>query len=403
MKQLLILSITLALVVACDDSTIDPGNEPNLRELSASEVQVTVAANEFAFDLFRKIQKASPQNNFISPLSISMALGMTLNGASNETQKTFLQTIHFGELTPDEINTGYNDLTSLLLSMDRKVKLGIANSVWYSDKYHVKENFSTTIAKYYDGKTTGINFSDEHSKDIINGWVEDKTNGRIKDLINQIASDEVMFLVNAIYFKGDWTYQFDKSKTHDAPFHKIDGSSTSVRMMHSEKVKLLHYSDDKIELLDIPYGNKQFNLTVIVPREPAKLQDLLSDLNVANLSFWLSEADSAKPQLELPKFKMTWKADLKEGLKEMGIAMAGFPDLFEETLPLEISRVIHQTYLDVNEEGTEAAAATAVGIEQTSIGPISKIVVDKPFIFLIREKHSEVILFIGQLIDPDIL
>ncbi|HEX5170821.1 MAG TPA: serpin family protein [Cyclobacteriaceae bacterium] len=403
MKQLLILLITLALVVACDDSNIDPGNEPNLRELSASEVQIAVASNEFAFDLLRKIQEDSPQNNFISPLNISMALGMTLNGASNETQKAFLQTLHFGALTPDEVNAGYSDLTSLLLSMDRKVKLGIANSVWYSNKYHIKEDFSTTIGKYYDGKVAGLDFSNDHSKDIINRWVEDKTGDRIKNLIDQIDSDEVMFLVNAIYFKGDWTYQFDKSKTHDAPFNKIDGTTTSVRMMQAEKVKLLHYSNDKIELLDIPYGNKQFNLTVIIPHQSVYLQDLVNELNIENLSTWLTEADSANVQLELPKFKMKWKADLKEKLREMGIAMTGFPALFEETLPLEISRVIHQTYLDVNEEGTEAAAATAVGIGLTSVGPIGKIVVDKPFIFLIREKHSEAILFIGQLIDPDIL
>lgn len=403
MKPSVILAISATLLLSCGESNISPGNEPNLRTLSVSEVRVATATNEFAFNLFRQLQEETPQNNFISPFSVSMALGMTLNGASAETQESILQTIDYGDLSPQEVNSGYKDLAALLLSMDRKVTLGIANSVWYTDKYHVKETFTNIIEEYYDGKVSGLNFSDGNSKDVINKWVEDRTNDRIKNLIDHIEPNEVMFLVNAIYFKGDWTYRFDKSKTHDAPFHKIDGSTTSVDMMHAEKVKMLRYWNDEIHLLDIPYGNKQFSLTLIIPHQSQKIPDVLSELSSENLSHWLSEADSASPQFELPKFRMTWKKDLKGALVEMGMKTEGFPGLFEEQLDLGITRVIHQTFLDVNEEGTEAAAATAVGIGETSAGPPTKITVDKPFIFFLREKHSGSILFIGQLIDPDAL
>lgn len=403
MRLIFILALLVALFSSCGDSNVTPGNEPNLRPLSVSEVQVATATNDFAFNLSRQLQEGTPQNNFISPLSVSMALGMTLNGASTETQESILQAIDYGGLSPQEVNAGYKDLTGLLLSMDRKVTLGIANSVWYTDKYHAKETFTSLIDEYYDGKVSALNFSDNNSKNVINKWVEDKTNDRIKNLIDHIEPNEVMFLVNAIYFKGDWTYRFDKSKTHDAPFHKIDGSTTSVDMMQAEKVTMLRYWNDEIQLLDIPYGNKQFSLTLIVPHQSDKILDVLHKLNSEHLSYWLSEADSVSPEFELPKFKMTWRKDLKETLEEMGMKTEGFPDLFEEQLDLEITRVIHQTFLDVNEEGTEAAAATAVGIGETSAGPPTKITVDKPFIFLLREKHSGTILFMGQLIDPDAL
>lgn len=403
MRLIFILALSVALFSSCGDSNVTPGNEPNLRTLSASEIQVATSTNQFAFNLFKQVQEETPQNNFISPLSVSMALGMTLNGASAETQESILQTIDYGDLSPQEVNSGYKDLTALLLSMDRKVKLGIANSVWYSDKYHAKEDFTTLIKEFYDGTVSSLNFSDDNSKNVINKWVEDKTNDRIKDLIDHIEPNEVMFLVNAIYFKGDWTYQFDKSKTHDAPFHKLDGSTTSVDMMQAEKVKLKRYWNDEIHLLDIPYGNKQFSLTLIIPHQSDKIQDVVRKLNSEDIAYWLSEADSASPEFELPKFKMTWKKDLKETLEEMGMRTVDFPNLFEEPLDLEITRVVHQTFLDVNEEGTEAAAATAVGVGVTSVGPPTKITVDKPFIFLLREKHSGTILFMGQLIDPDVL
>src|SRR5689334_18778930 len=273
MKKILVVTCLFALA-ACQNDDVVPDNTPNLRSLSAAEVTVSSASNGFAFNLFQKLQSQEPENTFISPISVSMALAMTMNGAEGETQQSILNTIDFKDLSAADVNQGYRDLTALLLSMDRKVQLGIANSVWYSNQYHIKQAFSAAIEEYYDGKVGALDFSNPSSKNTINGWVEDKTNKRIKNLIDAVRPEEVMFLVNAIYFKGDWSYQFDKSKTHDASFHRIDGSTTPVSMMRAADVKMRWYENDDLRLLEIPYGNKQFNLTVIVPHEPNKFGDI---------------------------------------------------------------------------------------------------------------------------------
>lgn len=401
MKKLFAL-LLVGSISACDGPVTPTDNTPDLRILSDAEIQVSQGANDFAFNLLKNIQKQSIENEFISPLSVSMALAMTMNGAAPDTQQSILNTIDYGNFSVAEVNKAYKDLTSLLLTMDSKVQLGIANSVWYSDKYNVHTDFSNTIAEYYDGVVKGLDFSNDHSKDIVNQWVENKTNGRIKELLSSISADEIMFLINAIYFKGEWTYQFDKSRTHQAPFYKADGTTSSVDMMFSKGVKMRHYQNEQHQLFEIPYGNQQFNFTILMPHDPADINEMIVSLSADALAEWLHEADSLNPELELPKFKMEWKVNIKDKLESMGMKMTGFPNLFEEQLPLGISRVIHQTFLDVNEEGSEAAAATAVGIELTSIpDKPTRITIDKPFIFMIREKHTGVILFIGQFIDPD--
>ena len=392
----------MAVVAAgCQSNDIAKDNEPNLRTLSAAESRITTASNDFAFKLFNKLQKSQPENTFISPLSIGTALGMTLNGAEGETEQSILNTIDFGEFSAEEVNQGFRDLTSLLMSMDAKVQLGVANSVWYNNKYHVEDAFSSIIDEYYSGTVQGLDFKNgEAAKNTINSWVEDKTNDRIKNLISDVRDIHVMFLVNAIYFKGDWTYQFDKSKTHQATFAKPGGNS-NADLMFSKGVKMNVYLNDEFQLVDIPYGNEQFSFTVLMPHDPEKFTSVVNSLNASDLNFWLAQADSTTRELELPKFKMEWKTDLKDTVRSMGMKLTDFPKLFQEDLALEISAVVHQSFIDVNEDGSEAAAATAVVIQELSIvqNP-PRITIDKAFVFMIRERHTGAILFIGQLVDP---
>ena len=405
MKRFAVL-LPLIIGFACQDAGVTPDNPANLRALSAAEIQVSKGSNDFAFNLFRSLPTPVTDNAFISPLSVSMALGMLLNGAEGDVRQSILNTIDFKDFTAEEVNEGFRDLTKLLLSMDRKITLGIANSVWYNRDFTVKPAFSSIIKNDYDGIVKDLDFKDPLSKNMINNWVEDKTNNRIKDLINEISPDEVMFLVNAIYFKGDWTHQFTKSSTKKAPFTTLGGTTTQVDMMFSTGVSMRYKSTPEFQLADIPYGNGQFRFTIIMPHVYSELPALVEDISAQSLSSWIGEADSISTELELPKFKMTWKDDLKGPLQQMGMMMAGFPLLFEgPTPPLQVSRVIHQSFLEVNEEGSEAAAATAIGIELTSVGPAKplRITIDKPFLFLIREKHSGVILFMGQLTDPQSL
>lgn len=382
----------------CEYNSITPDNSPNLRELSADEISVSSTLNDFGFQLFRKVNQN--QNTFISPLSVSIALSMVLNGASDETAQSILQTIDFGDLTPEQVNQAYKDLTGLLLSMDRTADVRIANSVWYDQQYSVNNSFEGIIKDYYDGVVQPLDFKSSASKNTINSWVAGRTNNKIQNLIDQISPDEIMFLINAIYFKGEWRNQFDVSKTHDANFTRDDGSVTTVNMMQSKGSEILYNSANNLQLIDIPYGNGQFRMTVLLP-QLGGINALADQLTSSQLNAWLSESDSLSVELEMPKFKMTWKTDLKDVLADMGMKMEGFPKLFNGDLPLAISRVIHQSFLEVNEKGSEAAAATAIGIELTSAPPTpQRITIDRPFIFFIREKHSGVILFSGQLIDP---
>ena len=389
-------------LASCVSHDLQPDNRPNLRALSAEEVTVSAANNDFGFNLFRNLEQQNSGNMFISPLSVGMALGMTLNGASPATQESILKTIEFGNLQPSEVNQAYKDLTGLLTSMDRTVEMDMANSIWYKKELTVKGPFASVIQNYYSGTIQGLDFSDPSSVKTINQWVEGKTKNKIKNLLSEIDPNAVMFLINAIYFKGNWNNQFDPALTKPADFKLEDGSLQQVPMMFSKGVKLFRYQHDQFLLADIPYGNKQFGMTILLPNTGRTVKDINALLSADSLSHWLNQADSIQPELTMPKFKMEWKKDLKTNLMKMGMAMADFPDLIEEQLPLKIDKVIHQSFIEVNEQGSEAAAATAVEIGYTAVGPpaIQLIQINRPFLFIIREKHSGVILFIGQLADP---
>lgn len=403
MKYVVIFAVASVLISCSDSTPPEHSNPPNLRTLSAAEAKVASSGNEFAFNLYREVQDPELANTFISPLSVGYALGMALNGATDETRQSILNTIDFGDLTADEVNIAYRDLTSLLLSMDNQTKISIANSVWSNDDFTVKNSFSNIITQYYDGTVQALNFRAPETRNTINQWVEDKTNGKIKDLLGEISPDEVMFLINAIYFKSNWSYQFDKSKTHKSPFAKLNGSNTEVDMMFSKGVSLSRYYHEDFTLIDIPYGNEQFRMTLLVPSSAQHFSDLIHSISAGSLAQWLEQSDTLTCELEMPKFKMTWKNDLKEPLGAMGMQMHGFPDFFEEPASLAISKIIHQSFIEVNEEGSEAAAATAIGIYVTSLPMPDRITVDRPFLFLIRENHSGVVLFMGQFVDPDAL
>ncbi|WP_339794871.1 serpin family protein [uncultured Imperialibacter sp.] len=399
--------LVTTLISGC--STEEPvSNIPNLRTLSVPEQQVASASNNFSFTIFSQINKEHQSDNiFISPFSISAALSMTANGAQGETQLAIRQVLGNDHLTDDEMNEAYKGLQSFLLELDKKVTIQIANSNWYSKEYSIKNEFRDLLLTYYNAEVKMADFAAPSTVSDINKWIEGNTNGKIKDMLDQIPDDAVMYLINAIYFKADWQYKFDEEKTALAPFYTPNGA-TDVKMMFSKGTKLSYQYADEFTLIDIPYGNGQYSMTVLMQNEDSDINEIIEGLNNPLFENMVNKADTITAELYLPKFKLEFKEELKDVLTDLGIGIAfspkaDFSNLFEEDLPFAISRVLHQSFLEVNEKGSEAAAATiveAVVLSSEASGQPKVFVINRPFAFFIREKHSNVILFAGKMLLP---
>jgi serine protease inhibitor len=390
--------------LACSDAS-GPGPTPITslpRDLTATEQKLIASSNTFAFDLFHEINSSQRGDNvFISPLSASMALGMTANGAGGQTYEAFRTTLGLGGASRQEVNEGYKSLIALLTSVDNTTDFRIANSIWYDKTFPFNTSFLDESKSFFNAQVQGIDFRQPSAVGTINGWVSDATAKKIPKIIDSIDSAEVMFLINAIYFKGNWQKQFDKSKTQDAPFFALDGSSKSTPMMHAtQDVRLGSVAG--LTAVDLPYGNSAYSMTLILPAPGTGVNDAVSSLTPAA---WKTLVDSFHPaelDLYLPRFRIEWAKILNNDLVSMGLGPAftdgaDFTPMSPQGNRLVITRVIQKTFVDVNEEGTEAAAATAVGVGVTSAPVITTVRFDRPFIFAIRERFSGTILFIGKI------
>ncbi len=390
------------LLAACSNEVTSPRQPP--RDLSKSETQVVVADNDFGLRLMNALNAGKRDENVVvSPLSVSMALGMTLNGARAGTLEAMSSTLGLQGMTATQINEAYRGVIDLLRGLDPNVTFGVANSIWYRNGFQAHDEFLDLNRRFFDADATAINFSDPGAAGTINGWVEEKTSGRIKSIVpDPIPSSLVMYLINAIYFKGAWSTQFDPAKTRDADFRRPDGSSVKVPMM-TRNGKANYFSNERYSAVDLPYGDGGFSMTVLLPAEGGSADALLAGMDAAEWKDLPSRFTEQEVPLSLPKFTVEYGEMLNDVLSGlgMGVAFSGAADLSGiagEPGELYISEVRHKTFIEVNEEGTEAAAATSVGISRTSLGP--SMYVNRPFIFAIRERHSGAVLFIGKIADP---
>jgi serine protease inhibitor len=290
------------------------------------------------------------------------------------------------------------------------VKLAIANAIWYKQEYQVKVPFKDTAREYYNAEIAGLDIHNPNSVNIINNWIAQKTNNLIKDMLDGIPSNAVMYLVNAIYYKADWKYQFDASKTKKEKFYISPVNDVQVDMMTTDKATAYKtYQGNDYLYFEIPYSTGQYSMGILYNQQ-GDFDQISQYLNLGNLEMWRQNAQERNFILKMPKFKMKYKmANMKDDLMEMGLVkpFSFHPDNFTKlfsnpTDDLKISRVIHDAMIEVDEKGTEAAAATIVEVvERVSLPSFpSVIVLDKPFIFFIQEKHSGAILFMGKLGDP---
>jgi serpin B len=280
----------------------------------------------------------------------------------------------------------------------------IANSVWTENDFQVKKTFIDILTSYYNAESKSFDINDPGAPDKINKWIEGKTNGLIKEMVDKLNDNAVMLLINAIYFKGKWKLQFDVKNTVDQPFYKYDGSQINVPMM-KQKDYFKVWSGAGFKIAEFPYGQGNFVMNIILPDTPGGLNGFGPSLTEAGFNTWLGNMHSKEVELSFPRFKYGYKKKLKEILSDMGMEIA-FTDGADFTNiasapPLLINEVTHQAFIETNEEGTEAAAATVVEIGLTSVGPLPfEFKIDRPFIYIIRETTTNTIIFMGRVANP---
>jgi serine protease inhibitor len=408
---LLVIGVAALGSVACE-SPLAPRPPALLealpRALSVHEQQIVQASNTFAFDILRETLRDQPAANvFLSPLSASFALGMTLNGARGATLAGMRGALGFGELGPDEINASYRELIALLLGLDRAVDMRIANSIWAASGFPFHDSFMQAARTYFDAEVTTLDFHASNAALTINQWVDRSTNGRIREIVDDpIPADMVMYLINAIYFKGNWREQFDRNRTQNASFTLDDGAQKTVAMMNRSGGARVHFDlhGTGVTVLELLYGRGAFAMTIVLPSQGQPLDDVLATATAQQWADWTQALSEMVVSVSLPRFRLEYETTMNEPLSALGMAnafcrgCADFTGMSPDGRRLFISEVKQKTYLDVNEQGTEAAAVTSVGVGVVSAPPM--IVVNRPFLLAIRERFSGTILFLGRIGDP---
>lgn len=400
LRLLLLLGLSLWLV-QCEHNVVTPANR-SFRELTSFEKRLVVSGNRFGFQLFREVVQQRPgENVFLSPLSVAMALGMTLNGANGETYAAMQNTLELAGLSQEEINQSYQSLIALLMQLDPRVEFQIANSIWHRQEMAFEPEFLKRNKTYFNARVSGVDFSAPATLNLINTWASDNTHGRIPKIIDEIKPEHVMFLINAIYFKGIWTYRFDPAQTKDDWFITASGARQACKMMH-QKATLRYFANQTVQAIDLPYGDAGFSMTILLPHHGVSLDSLITSISSEIWSDWMTGFTKHEMRLALPRFRLTFDITLNEILRSMGMAIA-FTDAADFTAmyqagDLLISEVKHKTFVEVDEEGTEAAAVTSVGVAVRSVPPSLRI--DRPFLFAIRDSHSQTVLFIGKMEYP---
>ena len=384
------------------------------RALTAGETQLVAADNRFAFTLFQAIaaRQQAGANLFISPLSVGMALGMTVNGAAGATRDSMLAALELGALPMDEVDRGYRGVIDLLRGLDPAVAFTLANSIWYRTGITPGQAFLDDTRTWFDADIRSLDFSAAGAAGTINDWVNEQTRGKIPTIVDAPIPDSViMYLINAIYFKGSWTQRFDPGLTHDGSFTLRDGSTVAATMMtHGDAAPARLYQGDGVTVVDLPYGGRAYAMTIVLPPTAAGIDSLAAGVTGERWDAWMAGLEGGDVIVTMPKFRLTFDGELTPALTALGMGVAfcaggaaDFSRLYPPALPGDvcITKVKHKTYVDVYEEGTAAAAATSVeiGLTAAPIGP-RHIVVDRPFLVAIRERLTGTILFLGKVMNP---
>lgn len=391
------------------------------RRWSSSSVPDTLnpgliaAQNGFGIDLYRKLVNEGTSDEegiFISPASIALALSMTMNGARGETQRAMARTLGYESFSPETINGSYATQLQQVAQRsadDQGIELRMANGLWKHQELDFRKDFLQRNERFFKATIRSLDFYAPAAADVINQWVSDQTEGLIPRLLEGIDPQTVLFIINAVYFKGDWTQPFDPRLTRTGPFYPVGGGQQDMPMMHQEGM-FRHYRGQEFQAVRLPYGEQEsLAMYIFLPDSNSNLDEFHEQLTYENWEEWVANFSPKNGRISIPRFRLNYKTKLSAALKDLGMAIAFDPGAADfsgmtETSPvanLSISEVVHQSFLLVNEEGTEAAAATSVGMRLTS-APVYQFdfVADRPFFLVIRDELNGAILFMGSVLAP---
>ena len=375
---------------------------------TAFDRKLVSANTDFGFGLFSELNKKDTGKNiFLSPTSIGLCLSMAFNGAAAETSTAMGATLRLHGMGVNELNDAYAQWRAALQKPHSTIDLEIANSIWARNGVQFRSEFIDANKRFYGAEVATLNFSDPGSVSVINSWVNNKTRGKIPRIVGDISSDSMLFLVNAVYFKGKWTTAFDRAKTANGSFTMGSGVRQQRPMMR-QSGDYQYLENEKFQAIGLPYGEGDLSMYIFLPSKDSSLSTFQSNLTAGAWDTWMSDFALATGEIVLPRFKVEYEATLNDALKAMGMAVAfdpqraDFSAMLQTSLRPFISEVKHKAFAEVNEEGTEAAAATSTEVRAISaMIPTRKfrMVVDRPFFFAIRDNASGALLFIGSVVN----
>jgi serine protease inhibitor len=373
---------------------------------SGPALQIATSANAFGLSLFEKICELDREGNvFVSPVSIATALAMAMDGAKGSTREAMKKVLEMEGLRRDTIDQGFADLAARFSEADSTVTLVIANSLWYRKGLPIERDYVSRVERLFEAAVRPIDFSSPDAPGVINSWVSENTHGKIEEIVESIQTELVLFLIDAIYFKGTWTVEFDEDMTREEPFLAVGGDTVSCRMM-GRKGEFPYCETDLLQAIELPYGTGEFSMVLLLPRAGTGMDSLLSGLTAEGLADLIDRLRVQEGRLDLPKFRLAYDITLNDALADLGMGEAFDPRRADFTGILSggrlyIDKVKHGTFIEVDEKGTEAAAATSVAIALTAVGPSGFVMrVDRPFLFFIRDTGSSAILFAGRVTHP---
>jgi len=414
-KKILLIGLILILFAGVTTAAVlfifpyEPDNPPVADDVDSTEQgieQVVNANNQFTFDLYSKLGKT--ENVFYSPYSISAALAMTYEGAKGKTAEEMKSVFHFPE--NNVLRSNFAAIYNNINNEDKDYELKTGNALWTQKDYPFLENYITRVEQYYGGKAANLDFAEypEESRQTINSFIEEQTNNKIKDLIPAGLINKMIKLVltNAIYFKGIWQWEFNQDYTYEEGFRINSDNIVKVPMMHMNPdydVKFNYAETQELRILELPYKGEEISMLILLPTE--ELETIETSLTADKLNEYKFLMEETKlDEISIPKFEFDTKYFMKNILVELGMptAFSGVADFsgMTGTKDLFIDAVIHQAYIGVDEQGTEAAGATAVIMPELSIIPHKVFKANHPFIFIIQEKDTGNILFLGRVVNP---